>query len=357
MGDGPDGRWGAMVGVRSAGSSTDRRDRALTAPPPAPGMVAMALVELRSLSAGHPGRPPALVGVDWTFRGGAAGLLGPNGAGKSTLLKTLLGFLPPLAGSASVAGFDLPGHALAVRAKVGYMPEQEAYLPGMTAVAFTAYMAELGGLPPGAAMERAHEVLQYVGLGEARYRALDGYSLGMKQRAKLAQAIVHDPDLLLLDEPTNGLDPAGRRDMLALVADLAHRKGMAVILCSHLLKDVESVADEILVLGGGRAAWRKTTRTADGAAADDVAPTLFDVRVKGDPAAFAAALPARGGALAGPSAPGDGSPDMRVAGDAAAIHRAAADAGVLVRRMAPVVERMEDIYLDATRELARREPA
>ena len=210
-----------------------------------PGAV---LIELNNVNAGY-GSRTVLHDISLTFGGGCAGLLGPNGAGKSTLLKTLLGFIPPLSGSVQVLGYSLPAGALEVRARVGYMPETESFVPGMNAVNFVAYMAQLSGLPRAAAMERSHEVLQYVGLGESRYRNLETYSLGMKQRAKLAQAIVHDPAILLLDEPTNGLDPAGRQEMLELVVDLSRNKGMSVILCSHLLKDVEFAAQEIIVLG------------------------------------------------------------------------------------------------------------
>jgi len=226
------------------------------------------LINLRHLDAGY-GNRRVLTDVSLQFQGGVAGLLGPNGAGKSTLLKTIMGFLPPLAGEITVFDQPLPANALDVRSRIGYMPETESFIPGISTVQFVAYMARLSGLPAEAAMERAHEVLQYVGLGEARYRNLETYSLGMKQRAKLAQAIVHDPTLLLLDEPTNGMDPQGRREMLKLVDDLAHRKGMAVILCSHLLQDVENVADQVVVLGNGRVISREIRAHIPDASTDD----------------------------------------------------------------------------------------
>lgn len=183
---------------------------------------------------------------------GCVGLLGPNGAGKTTLLKTLLGFVKPASGSGSVVGADIAKEGLEVRRRVGYMPEQDCHIPGMSGVAFVAYAGELGGLPENQALRRAHEVLEYCGLGEARYRNIETYSTGMKQRIKLAQALVHGPKLLLLDEPTNGLDPRGRDEMLQLVKDVSHGKGVNVLLCSHLLPDIEKVADHIVVIFQGK---------------------------------------------------------------------------------------------------------
>src|SRR3954452_12443091 len=191
------------------------------------------------------GKNRALKNVTATFARGAVGLLGPNGAGKSTMLKSLLGFVKPDEGRMSVLGINVADDPLKIRARIGYMPESDAHIPGMNAVSFVAYCGELAGLPAVDAMQRAHEVLYYVGLGEARYRNVETYSTGMKQRIKLAQALVHDPDLLFLDEPTNGMDPKGRDEMLALVHDLAHGKGVSVILCSHLLPDVEYCCDHV----------------------------------------------------------------------------------------------------------------
>jgi len=182
---------------------------------------------------------------------GCVGLLGPNGAGKTTLIKTLLGFVEPAAGSASVLGSDIVREPRQVRQKVGLMPEQDCHIPGMSAVQFVSYAGELAGMPADQALRRAHESLEYCGLGEARYRNVETYSTGMKQRIKLAQAIVHGPKLLLLDEPTNGLDPAGREDMLDLVRDVSHGKGVNVIVSSHLLPDIERVCDEVIVVVGG----------------------------------------------------------------------------------------------------------
>ncbi len=197
------------------------------------------------------GKNAALRGVTTAFTAGAVGLLGPNGAGKSTMIKALLGFVVPTSGQMRVLGLDVARAPLDIRARVGYMPESDAHIPGMNAVAFVAYCGELAGLPRVDATQRAHEVLFYVGLGEARYRNVETYSTGMKQRIKLAQALVHDPDLLFLDEPTNGMDPKGRDEMLELVRDLAHNKGMHLILSSHLLPDVEYTCDSVVVMDKG----------------------------------------------------------------------------------------------------------
>jgi len=197
------------------------------------------------------GRQRALQDVTATFAAGAVGLLGPNGAGKSTMIKALLGFIVPSTGRMRVLGRDVATEPLEIRARVGYMPENDAHIPGMNAVTFVAYCGELAGLPAADAMQRAHEVLFYVGLGEARYRTVDTYSTGMKQRIKLAQALVHDPDLVFLDEPTNGMDPKGRDEMLELVRDLSHNKGVNIIVSSHLLPDVEYTCDDVVVMDKG----------------------------------------------------------------------------------------------------------
>src|SRR6478672_2748399 len=183
--------------------------------------------------------------------GKAVGLLGPNGAGKSTLILTLLGFIRASAGRARVLGFDCQRRMGAARSRIGYMPENDSFIGDMTAVAFVRQMAELSGLPPEAALEKAHQVLFHVGLGEARYRELRTYSLGMKQMAKLAQAIVHGPELVVLDEPTNGLDPAARRRMLKLILEMKNEQGMHVLVCSHLLRDIEQVCDEAVIMKDG----------------------------------------------------------------------------------------------------------
>lgn len=179
------------------------------------------------------------------------GLLGPNGAGKTTLLKTILGFVSPASGEATVLEHDISGGGRFIRQHVGLMPEQDCHIPGMSAVSFVAYAGELAGMPTEQALRRAHEVLEYCGLGEARYRNVETYSTGMRQRIKLAQALVHGPKLLLLDEPTNGLDPAGRVEMLELIRSISHGKDVNVLVSSHLLPDIEKVCDQVIVLVGG----------------------------------------------------------------------------------------------------------
>src|SRR5574341_864232 len=211
------------------------------------------LVEFDDLAVSY-GLVQALAGVKGAFLPGPTGLLGPNGAGKTTLLKTLLGFLQPDRGRMTAFGKDPTQEPLEVRRRLGYMPEQDCHIGDMTAAAFVAFAGELSGLPRDEAISRAHEVLHYVGLGEARYRTVDTYSTGMKQRVKLAQALVHDPDLLLLDEPTNGLDPGGREEMLALIKDIATRRQMSLILSSHLLRDVEKVCENVIVFNLGKVA-------------------------------------------------------------------------------------------------------
>ena len=235
------------------------------------------------------GKNAALRDVSVKFPRGAVGLLGPNGAGKSTMLKSLLGFIPPKSGRLEVLGLNVADRPLEVRAKLGYMPESDGHIPGMNAVTFVGYCGQLAGLPPTDAMQRAHEVLYYVGLGEARYRNVETYSTGMKQRIKLAQALVHDPDLLFLDEPTNGMDPKGREEMLELVRDLAHNKGVNLILSSHLLVDVEYTCDHVVVLDKGAVATAGSIDQLKGPGG-----RIYEVRVKGPLPPFIEILQAAG---------------------------------------------------------------
>ncbi|WBL36871.1 ABC transporter ATP-binding protein [Tepidiforma flava] len=219
---------------------------------------------------------------------GITGLVGANGAGKSTLIRILLGLLPATSGSARVLGYDVASEGPTLRQFVGYMPEHDC-LPGdVSATEFIAHMARVNGLPGDAARERTAETLRHVGLFEERYRDIRGYSTGMKQRVKLAQALVHDPRLLFLDEPTNGLDPAGRDDMLDLVRRTGHEFGISIVMASHLLGEIERVCDQVVVIDGGRL-------LRQGAIADFTAATgTLIVEVEGDPAALADALRAAG---------------------------------------------------------------
>jgi ABC-2 type transport system ATP-binding protein len=274
------------------------------------------------------------------------GLLGPNGAGKSTMLKSLLGFLTPIKGRLEVLGMNVAERPLDVRARLGYMPETDGHIPGMNAVTFVAYCGELAGLPATDAMQRAHEVLYYVGLGEARYRNVETYSTGMKQRIKLAQALVHDPDLLFLDEPTNGMDPKGRDEMLELIRDLAHNKGINLILSSHLLPDVEYTCDHLVVLAKGAVATFGPIDQLKGPAG-----RVFEVRVKGDADRFIQAARAAGfechetdedimrvfvpGEL---TSPGDDQRRLSVL---------AVEAGVQIRHLRASVPTLEDVFARA----------
>ena len=285
----------------------------------------------------------ALDDVTLAIPPGRTALLGPNGAGKSTLLKILLGLTRATSGQVEVLGIDPSRNPLAVRARVGYMPEDDAHLPGMTAVELCSYGAELAGLPPSEALERAHAALFYVGLDDKRYLPVEGYSTGLKQRAKLAAAIAHDPDLLFLDEPTNGLDPASREEMLALVADLKTRRGCDVVLSTHLLHDVERVCDHVIVLGGGKlvadAPLRELLGESDG---------RYTVRIKGDPDAFKRALEANG---CTPEKSLDASRSTWLvappvgAHDLDAVWKSAADAGVQVRRLSSRTHSLDEAFV------------
>ena len=291
------------------------------------------------------GKNQALKNVSATFAKGAVGLLGPNGAGKSTMLKSLLGFVKPDHGRMTVLGLDVAHAPLAIRARIGYMPESDAHIPGMNAVSFVAYCGQLAGLPATDAMQRAHEVLQYVGLGEARYRNIETYSTGMKQRIKLAQALVHDPDLLFLDEPTNGMDPKGRDEMLELVRDLGHNKGVSLILSSHLLPDVEYTCDHVVVMDKGQIATQGPIAELKGPAG-----RVYELRVKGDWQGFLALL-----AQHGMEAHGTDGDVTRVfvpdaVGNHQAIFKAAAGYGVQVRHLRPSVPTLEDVFAKAVGE-------
>ncbi|MFN8060577.1 MAG: ABC transporter ATP-binding protein [Vicinamibacterales bacterium] len=254
-------------------------DKDAAATPEAPPAVDCAQVTVRY------GKATVLREVSLRFEGGALGLLGPNGAGKSTLIRSLLGLVTPDVGTLRVLGLDVRTSAQQIRARIGYMPENDAHIPGMNAVEFVGYCGQLCGLPAADAIQRAHEVLQYVGLGEARYRNVETYSTGMKQRIKLAQALVHDPDLLFLDEPTNGMDPKGRDEMLQLVYDLGHNKGLNLILSSHLLPDVEYACHRVAVLDAGRLVTEGPITAFKGPSG-----SVFELRIKGDRVAFAETL-------------------------------------------------------------------
>jgi ABC-2 type transport system ATP-binding protein len=213
--------------------------------------VAVAVIETAGLTKRYPS-VTALDALDVTVDDGVTGLVGANGAGKSTLIKILLGLVDATSGTARVLGHDVATEGAAIRALVGYMPEHDCLPADVSASDFVVHMGQMSGLPYASARERAADVLRHVGLAEERYRPMGGYSTGMKQRAKLAQALVHDPRLVLLDEPTNGLDPSSRDDMLALVRKVGHEFGIAVLVTSHLLGELERVSDNVVVLDSGR---------------------------------------------------------------------------------------------------------
>ncbi len=224
------------------------------------GPTAQRVIETSALTK-HFGDVEALTGLDISVGDGVTGLVGANGAGKSTLIKILLGLLDPSSGTAQVLGFDIEHQSAQIRQLVGYMPEHDCLPPDVSASDFIVHMGRMSGLPATVARERAADVLRHVGLDEERYRQMGGYSTGMKQRAKLAQALVHDPRLVFLDEPTNGLDPAARIDMLQLVQRIGRDFGIAVLVSSHLLGELEQVSDHVIVLDGGH--LLRSSATAD----------------------------------------------------------------------------------------------
>jgi ABC-2 type transport system ATP-binding protein len=294
-------------------------------------------IEVKDLSFRY-GKIVALDGVSMRLGEGAVGLLGPNGAGKSTLLRILLGFLVPEHGGGTVLEYDIRRDRAAIRRSVGYMPESDCFIAGMDAVSFTAYFGELSGMPRREAMKRAHEVLFYVGLGEARYRLLDTYSAGMKQRLKLAQALVHDPRILFLDEPTSNLDPTGRAEVLELIRDIATKNSVQVILSSHILDDIESICDSVVILNKGRLA-------AEGRMEDlrAIHYSLYEIRVKGDEENFRRALGEAGCRV-------DETEDrllkvyMPEGADPMDLFRAAARTGVQMRSFVKSRTSLEDLF-------------
>lgn len=301
----------------------------------------MTVLDASSLTVRY-GAREALRDVTFRYGGGALGLLGPNGAGKSSLLRATLGLIRPFAGRVEVLGMDAARRGVEVRARSGYVPENDCHVPGLTGVEFVTFCGRLCGLDRRDARRRAHEVLVYAGLEEERYRKVDEYSRGMKQKVKLAAALVHDPAVLFLDEPTNGLDPQGRQDILELIRDLAHDKGMNVVLSSHLLKDVEAVCDELVVLDQGRvcAAGRIEELKSRGGG--------FEVRTEGPPERFSAAAEARGLHVTRDSrgrlhvAPRDGA-SLRPRD----LFRLARESNTRLTHLIPLEESLEDLFLRA----------
>ena len=298
------------------------------------------VIDLHGLSVAF-GRRQILKNLRGDLRGKAIGLLGPNGAGKTTLIHTLLGFHQPNAGTAQIFGYDISEHAKKIRALIGYMPERDSFIAKMTAVHFVRLMAELSGLPSEAALERAHEALFYVGLGEARYRKLETYSLGMKQLAKLAQAIVHGPKLIFLDEPTNGLDPPARLRMIKLIREIRDSGQASIVLSSHLLLDVEECCDEILILRDGQIAVycnleeeRKSNRK------------FLMLETRGDQKQFVAAM-AKLGCEYAVSSDSRLKVVLQDGVEVRDLYRLAAETNVQLRRLSYKRDSLEDIFLKA----------
>jgi ABC-2 type transport system ATP-binding protein len=300
----------------------------------------MGIIELNGLEV-RLGNRIVLDRLTGELRGRSIGLLGPNGAGKSTLINTLLGFHPSSKGTASVFGLDTYRDRAQIRGQIGYMPENDSFIGNMSGVHFVRYMAELAGLPSRQALERAHEALFCVGLGEVRYRKVNSYSLGMKQLIKLAQALAHGPKLLILDEPTNGLDPIARQRMIQLIKDIRKEGSVYLLISSHLLRDIDETCDEVLILKRGRIAElcnieaeRRSNRS------------FMELETVGATEKFSVSLRGLGCECA--SFPGGRIklviPDHIEARD---LYVVAAEQGVQIRRMNQRRDSLEDIFLRA----------
>jgi ABC-2 type transport system ATP-binding protein len=298
------------------------------------------VIELDNLEVRLGGRT-ILNSLNGSLSGRAIGLLGPNGAGKSTLINALLGFHPPSRGTARIFGRDILHHSRELKRLIGYMPENDSFIADMTGVRFVRMMAELSGLPSGEALERAHEAFYYVGLGEARYRNLGTYSLGMKQLAKLAQAIAHGPKLLFLDEPTNGLDPAARVRMIRLIREIRDSHDIHIIISSHLLKDVEECCEEVLILKDGSIA--ATCNLEEERRADI---NFIEMEVTGDTEAFNQGLDTLACDYASPGA-GRFKMVLNDEVEVADIYRIAAQTNVQIRKLNRRHDSLEVIFLRA----------
>src|SRR6266542_6290330 len=317
---------------------------------PQPDLNGSGVISLDNLSVTF-GRRPILKNLNGELRGRAIGLLGPNGAGKTTLIHTLLGFHPPSSGTARIFGSDIRGEANKIKSVIGYMPERDSFIAKMSCVHFVRLMAELSGLPSATALERAHEALFYVGLGEARYRNLETFSLGMKQLAKLAQAIVHGPKLIFLDEPTNGLDPPARQRMIKMIREIRDSGQAHIVLSSHLLRDVEECCEEILILKEGRLVVYcnlEEERKAN--------KKFLMLETRGDLKPFVAAVDSMGCECAVTS-------DHRLkvilqeGTEIRDLYRLAADSDLQIRRLSYKRDSLEDIFLKAMENGSQSEQA
>jgi len=300
------------------------------------------------------GQVRALSGVSLKIPKGATGLLGPNGAGKSTLIRTLIGLVKPDSGTGTIFTKDIAAQGLGIRKHIGYMPEHECLIQDMMAVEMVAYAGQLSGMPREDAIQRAHEVLHFVGIGDERYRTIDTYSSGMKQKVNLAQALVHDPELLFLDEPTNGLDPKGRVEMLELIDFLAREKGKSIILSSHILADVESVCNHIVVLATGEVLMQGSLEEQILGKTDTV-----NVRITGDCPAFISGLREMGYGVEDQDSRmvkvKCGENDYRADTVFQDIMKAAAAAGVQVRYTSRSAMSLEDLFMEIVEQKGEKE--
>lgn len=282
----------------------------------------------------------ALNNLSVTVPTGAVGLLGPNGSGKTTLIRVLLGLTRVDTGSGQVLGLDFSRRQLDIRRLVGFVPEDECLFPRVLGVEFVVFAGELVGMSSKDALQRAHEVLDYVGLGEARYRKVESYSTGMKQRLKIASAIVHDPQLLILDEPTNGMDPAGREDILELSRDLTRNKGMSLLFSSHLLPDVEAVCEHVVVLGGGKLLTEGKIQELK-----QVHNQKYEVRLKTDHPGVLQRLAAMG--CTTESRDESLLVEVPAGRSQQLLWEVAAEHGVQIRTLRPQRSTLEEVFLDA----------
>jgi len=287
------------------------------------------------------GAVKALDGVTVSVGDGAVGLLGPNGAGKSTLLRILLGFLTPDRGEGKVLDLDIRRARHEIRRLVGYMPEDDSFIAGMDSVTFVSFFGELAGMPRREAMKRAHDVLFFVGLGEERYRLIETYSAGMRQRLKLAQAVVHDPKLLFLDEPTSNLDPRGRVEVLELIREIMRSGNIQVLISSHILADIENLCSSVVILNKGRIAAQGSLDTLR-----VLNYSLYELRIKGDAAPFRLRLEA-GGSRIEETEDGILKVFMPPGRDRKEIFQAALEAGVQIRLFRPSRTSLEDMFARA----------
>ena len=279
----------------------------------------------------------ALDGLTTQIPEGPIGLLGPNGAGKTTFLRLLLGLLRPTAGRGSVLGFDIRSRPIAIRERIGYMPEHDCLIPELTGIGLVAYMGRVSGLGPNVALGRAHDMLDFAGVGEERYRKVEEYSQGMKQRVKLAQALVHDPELFLFDEPTAGLDPEGRTEMIDLLRSVSQMEGKSLVISSHLLPDVEDICRHVVILNNGQVVAEGDMRDLLGQDLDSL-----QVRIEGDLEAFAAGLREKGIEVA------LDPPLIRIPiqeGVEDEIFRVALETGAQVRYLGAEARTLEEVFL------------